>query len=119
MPPSDGYTLTRRANETAVECESNGQTSTFRCNGTKWVGQLPNCTMNDPVLIPDVGHGNPGSIVDYFTYSPKEIATLLDIVALTATARTSHFCNKISFYHTRTKKQMLVLYFIYNWVCML
>ena len=44
MNPKDGMTLSRRGNETVVECDSNAQTSTFRCNGTTWIGQLPNCT---------------------------------------------------------------------------
>ena len=55
MNPSDGVTLARRGNETIVECDSNGQTSTFRCNGTAWLGQLPNCTEQETPRDPDNG----------------------------------------------------------------
>ncbi len=48
MQSLTGYTLNQEKNKTTVTCTGNGEQSTYHCNGTAWIGQMPNCTAAEP-----------------------------------------------------------------------
>ena len=55
MAPIEGHTVTRDNNKTMVECSTNSEQSTFYCNGTSWIGRMPNCSGEDDHREADIG----------------------------------------------------------------
>ena len=57
MSPMEGIALERDGNTTTMQCMTGDEQTKAVCNGTVWVGSLPNCTTDEPEKAEDVPPG--------------------------------------------------------------
>ena len=44
MGEREAISLTRDGNVTTATCDASGESAILRCDGTAWIGDMPNCT---------------------------------------------------------------------------
>ena len=66
--PEEGLKIDRNQNTTVVECINNGEKASYYCDGTSWIGQKPNCSVEQEQTVIE-GEANEHQGIEYWYYT--------------------------------------------------